>query len=186
MDGARYASKPLAPRHDLGAFDCGDEHYNRWLQNSALVAVQAGTAAVTVFEREDESGAQVIGYFAMCPTGVVRDDVPNKAKSGSISPIPAYLLAKMALDHGHRGDQVNMWGFRLLLGAFRQALAASEAGGGGLLVVDADDEGLVPWYTEHGFLPTGTDPLRLYMKIATIRKYLGEHDAQATVEDVKA
>jgi hypothetical protein len=186
LDEARYAFEPLAPRHDLGVFDCGDEHYNRWLQNSALVAVQAGTAAVTVFVREDESGGQVVGYFAICPTGVVRDDVPNKAKSGSLNPIPAYLLAKMALDQGHRGDRVNMWGLQLLLGAFRQVLSASEAGGGRLLVVDADNEGLVPWYTEHGFLPTGTNSLRLYMKIATIRKYVGEYDAQTTVENFDA
>ena len=176
MDRQQHHFEPLAPRHDLGAFDCGDEQYNKWLQNSARTAVQAGTAAVTVLVREDESGVEVIGYFALCPTGVVRDGMPNKAKASSIDPITAYLLAKLALAEKCRGDKVQMWGTQLLLGAFRQVLAASESGGGRLLVVDADNEALVPWYADHGFLPTGVNPLRLYMKIATVRKYVSEYD----------
>lgn len=183
MDRPHHRFEPLAPRHDLGAFDCGDEQYNGWLRNSARTAVQAGTAAVTVLVRVDESGVEVIGYFALCPTGVARDGMPNKAKASSIDPIPAYLLAKMALAKNYRGDQVQMWGTQLLLGALRQVLAASESGGGRLLVVDADNEGLVPWYADHGFLPTGVSPLRLYMKIATVRKYVSEYDERAAVEE---
>ena len=129
MDRQQHHFEPLAPRHDLGAFDCGDEQYNKWLQNSARTAVQAGTAAVTVLVREDESGVEVIGYFALCPTGVVRDGMPNKAKASSIDPITAYLLAKLALAEKCRGDKVQMWGTQLLLGAFRQVLAARESGG---------------------------------------------------------
>jgi len=30
---------------------------------------------------------------------------------------------------------------------------------------------LVAWYTRHGFQPTRSDGLRLYMRIATARKY---------------
>ena len=176
MDRQEHRFEPLAPRHDLGAFDCGEEQYNKWLQNSARTAVQSGTAAVTVLVREGESGVEVIGYFALCPTGVVRDGMPNKAKASSIEHIPAYLLAKLALAEKFRGDKVQMWGTQLLLGAFRQVLAASESGGGRLLVVDADNESLVPWYVDHGFLPTGVNPLRLYMKIATVRKYVSEYD----------
>lgn len=179
MGRQRYRFEPLAGTHVLERFDCGDERHNMWLRNSAAIAVQAGTAAVTVLVREDEPEVKVVGYFALCPTGVVRGDVPNKAKAGGIDPIPAYLLAKMALDQSHRGDPVNKWGLQVLLGAFRQVLAASEAGGGRLLVVDADNEGLVPWYLAHAFLPTGVDPLRLYLKLATIRKQVGEYDAQA-------
>jgi hypothetical protein len=185
LEGPQYRFESLAPGHDLGAFDCGNEHYNRWLQTSAHAAVRAGTAAVTVFVRYAESKAQVIGYFALCATGVAREGIPNRAQAGGIDPIPAYLLAKMALDHGHRRNPVKLWGFQLLLGAFRQVLTASETGGGRLLVVDADNEGLVPWYEENGFLPTGVSPLRLYMKIATIRKYVDEYDAQAATGDAE-
>jgi hypothetical protein len=82
--------------------------------------------------------------------------MPNKAKASSIDPIPAYLLAKLALAEKCRGDKVQMWGTQLLLGAFRQVLAASESGGGRLLVVDADNEALVPWYADHGFCAGAT------------------------------
>ena len=68
-----------------------------------------------------------------------------------------------------------------MLGALRQVLAASQSGGGRLLVVDAGNAALVPWYEEHGFLPTGVNPLRLHMKIAAVRTYVSEYDEQAAV-----
>ncbi|GAB3087966.1 N-acetyltransferase [Nocardioides zeae] len=178
MSEPHHRFEPAGPHHDLTAFDCGDERYDRWLQTSALAAVRSGTAAVTVLVRDAPSGARVAGYFALAPTGVVRGAVPNSARSGRLDPIPGYLLAKLALDRTYRGDRVNLWGTQLLLGAFRQVLAASATGGGRLLVVDADNEGLVPWYRGHGFLPTGVDPLRLYLKIATIRRYVDDYDSR--------
>jgi hypothetical protein len=39
-------------------------------------------------------------------------------------------------------------------------------------VVDADNPGLIGWYSRHGFRSTGGQDLRLYMKVATARKYL--------------
>ncbi len=132
-------------------------------------------AAVTVLVREGESGVEVIGYFALCPTGVVRDGMPNKAKASSIDPIPAYLLAKLAPAEKFVATRSRCGG-RSCARRVPPVLAACESAGCRLLVVDADNESLVPWYADHGFLPTGVNPLRLYMKIATVRKYVSEYD----------
>jgi hypothetical protein len=68
-----------------------------------------------------------------------------------------------------RGDKVNQWGWQLLRVALETIIDASELGGGQIIVVDADNPG---WYARHGFVATGGDDLRLYVKVATARKYL--------------
>jgi hypothetical protein len=57
-------------------------------------------------------------------------------------------------------------------------VAGADVGGGQVIVVDADNAGLVDWYTRHGFRSTGSDNLRLYMKVATARQYLVAADAE--------
>lgn len=85
---------------------------------------------------------------------------------------PAWLLATLALDNSMRGDKVNQWGWQLLRVALETIIDASELGGGQIIVVDAGSPGLVDWHARHGFVATGGDDLRLYMKVATARKYL--------------
>jgi hypothetical protein len=44
-----------------------------------------------------------------------------------------------------------------------------------VIVIDADNEGLVPYYQRWGFIPAeGPGQLRLYMKMSTARTY-SEH-----------
>jgi hypothetical protein len=82
-------------------------------------------------------------------------------------------VAKLALDKSMRGDKVNQWGWQLLRVALETIMDAAEVGGGQIIVVDADNPGLVDWYARHGFVAPGGANLRLYMKVATARKYLG-------------
>jgi hypothetical protein len=51
-------------------------------------------------------------------------------------------------------------------------VASVDLGGGQIIVVDADNPGLTAWYSHQGFKSTGGQDLRLYMKVATARKYL--------------
>jgi len=85
---------------------------------------------------------------------------------------PGWLLAKLALDITLRGDKEKRWGSQLLRVALETLVEAAAVGGGQVIVVDADNPGLVGWYTRHGFTATGADDLRLYMKVSTARKYL--------------
>ena len=168
----------LAPGFDLGAFDCGEPSYNEWLANEATRAVESGSAAVhllveTPTDEDDQStGDRVVGYFAICPTLIVRDHAPKQVRRGMLRSAPGWLLAKLALDQSLRGDPDRQWGRQLLREALLTMIAAADLGGGQMIVVDPDNAGLVAWYPAKGFHSTGGPDLRMYMKVATARTYL--------------
>jgi len=178
VSSASYRVVKLAPGFDLGAFDCGEPPYNEWLANDATRAVESGSAAVhllveTPREEDDQpTGDRVVGYFAICPTLIVRDDAPKQVRRGLLRSAPGWLLAKLALDHSLRGDLERQWGRQLLREALLTIIAAADLGGGQVIVVDPDNAGLVAWYAANGFLTTGGPDLRMYMKVATARAHL--------------
>lgn len=174
MSSATYRVAKLTPDVDCGGFDCGEPAYNEWLTEHALAVASAGSSAVYVLLEQQVPGAaeRVFGYFAICPTLVVRDQIPKPLRHGMLRATPGWLLAKLALDVSHRGDQHRQWGAQLLREALETIIASADAGGGQIIVVDADNAGLLNWYTRHGFRSTGADNSRLYMKVATARRYL--------------
>jgi hypothetical protein len=171
-----YRVTKLAPGFDLGAFDCGEPAYNEWLVQHAANAVEAGSSMVYLLLERVNPGAEerVIGYYAICPTMVVRDDMPKSLQRGVLRAAPAWLLVKLALDRSLHGDKGHQWGAQLLREALEKIVASVDLGGGQIIVVNADNPGLTGWYSRHGFKSTGGQDLRLYMKVATARKYL-EH-----------
>ena len=106
----------LNPGFDLSAFDCGGSAYNEWLVQHAVNAVQAGSSMVYLLLEQVDPGAEdrVVGYYAICPTVVVRDDMPKSLQRGVLRAAPAWLLAKLALDRSLRGDKHHQWGAQLL------------------------------------------------------------------------
>jgi len=174
MSESSFRIAKLAPGYDLGAFDCGEPAYNQWLTDHAMQAVDAGASMVyLLLETAPNAHERVVGYFAICPTLVVRDDMPKPLQRKVLRSAPGWLLAKLALDHTKRGDKAHQWGSQLLRAALEKIISASEVGGGRIIVVDADNTGLVGWYERHGFASKGGSTLRLHMKVATARKYLG-------------
>jgi hypothetical protein len=169
-----YRVTKLVSGIDLKGFDCGEPSYNQWLSEHAATAVTSGSSMVyLLLERSrPECSERVVGYYAICPTMVIRDDMPKSVQRGTLHRAPAWLLAKLALDKSLRGDAVHRWGAQLLREALGTILAGAVAGGGQIIVVDADNAGLVGWYSHHGFKDTGSPDLRLYLKVATARKYL--------------
>ena len=169
-----YRVTKLAAGVDLTTFDCGEPAYNQWLSEHASTAVESGSSMVYLLLERMRPGIdeRVVGYYAICPTMIVRDDMPKPVQRGALRRAPAWLLAKLALDKSLRGDGVHKWGAQLLREALRTILASVDDGGGQIIVVDADNVGLVNWYSRQGFKDTGGSDFRLYMKVATARKYL--------------
>jgi hypothetical protein len=168
---------PFNDRFDITSFDCGHEEYNRWLIRHAATAVRSGTAGVYLLVTRIADSERVVGYHAIAPTSVVCKDLPRTAVGGSPDPVPAFLIARLALDRSHQGDKTGRWGTQLIVDALRRILSAASVSGGRIIVVDADNADLVPFYEAHDFLPTRGDPLRLYMKVSTARKALTTYDA---------
>lgn len=178
MRSQNYRVVKLDRGFDLEAFDCGEPLYNKWLTKDAARAVESGSASVhLLIETPKDEGSQrtddrVVGYFAICPTMIGRDDAPKQVRHGLLRSAPGWLLAKLALDQSLRGNPEHQWGRQLLREALLTIIAGADLGGGQVIVVDPDNTDLVAWYTANGFLSTGGPDLRMYMKIATARAYL--------------
>ncbi len=73
-----YRVEKLGAGYDLAAFDCGERVYNDWLVRHAAASVHAGVCAVYLLLEESDAGERVVGYYAINPTQVVRDELPSR------------------------------------------------------------------------------------------------------------
>ena len=174
---SEYLSQVLGDDHRLDAFTCGKDPLDAWLKSQARRAQGAGTAlgraqgagtAQTYVWTRPGSSA-VLAHFSIAPTQVVRSEVPRPL-TGGYSVIPAYLLARLALDHTLQGQGL---GGELLLDALARIIDAAKVGGGRLIVVDAIDEQAAAFYRRHDFISIGNSP-RLYLKVATAETVLAK------------
>ncbi|HEX5204781.1 MAG TPA: hypothetical protein VFW27_33080 [Actinoplanes sp.] len=157
---SEFVSQLLGGGHQLESFECGKPPLDTWLQSQARRAQEAGTARTYVWTRSGSSGA--LAYFSIAPTQVVRSEVPRPL-TGGYSVIPAYLLARLALDRTLHGQGL---GGELLLDALSRICEAARTGGGRLIVVDAIDDHAAAFYRRHDFIPVHGSP-RLFLKVAT-------------------
>ena len=167
-----WTSARLTADHDTERFDSGQVELDRWLRQHAVRAASQGTAVTWVWTAADS--AEVVAFVSTAPTQVLRDSV-MASQAGGVSVVPAYLIARLALDRSLHGQGL---GGQLLLDALERILSAAEQVGGRLIVVDAIDEAAASFYSRYDLLPTGraeaaTYPRRLVMKVATARAALG-------------
>jgi ribosomal protein S18 acetylase RimI-like enzyme len=145
-----YRVAKWTPGYDLGAFDCGDPSYNDWLIRHAGASVQSGVCAVYLLLEELGDLPRVVGYYAINPTQVVRAVVPGTMARGWPQTVPAWKLGKLAVHVDLRQDKRAQWGRHLLREALETVVRVADAGGGKVIVVDADNPGLLDFYTETG------------------------------------
>ena len=153
----------LSAAHDLTQFNCDVAELDRWLRNSARIAAAAGTAATYVMCQ----GEQVVGYYALAMTAVVRADAPSRLRRGMPDPVPVVLLARLALDHKLRGQRLG--GF-LLVDALRRCVRGGREFGARAVIVDALDERAAQFYRHFGFRELGER--RLWRRISDISAVL--------------
>ncbi|MGO1054092.1 GNAT family N-acetyltransferase [Crossiella sp. CA198] len=162
-----WISESLAEHHSLSRFDCGVPELNDWLTGQALRATGSGTARTYVWVPSGSD--RVVAYYAITPHQVSRDEV-SRGMSGGVGVIPAYLLAKLALDQELHGQGL---GGELLHDALDRILAAADLASGRLVVVDAIDDQAAKFYRKYDFQPVRDNPRRLVVKISTLRQAFG-------------
>jgi GNAT superfamily N-acetyltransferase len=156
----------LTEEHDVADFDCGNVTLNRSLASHALASQRADLARTYLAL----DGDTVAGYVSLTTGSVRREDAPRRyARGMPRHPIPTVLIARLAVDRRHQGQRL---GSRLLAEALRRAVAASDAIAARLVVVDAIDDAAAGFYRRWGFIDVPENPLRLYRKIADIRRSL--------------
>lgn len=174
MKAAAYQVVKWAPGRDLGAFDCGEPEYNEWLVAHAGRSVTSGVCAVYLLIETTGDSQRVVGYYAINPAQVVRADLPSSMARGWPAAVPAWKLGKLAVHVDLRADKKTQWGRQLLRDALERIVRIADAGGGKVIVVDADNAGLIDFYLRNGFKSTGIDgDLSVYMKVSTARKAFG-------------
>jgi GNAT superfamily N-acetyltransferase len=159
--------EPLTDGHDFDAFSCGHLSLDAWLREHAHRATRQGTRTYLLIE--DETGA-VVGYFAIAPHLIEREEAPRRIGRGAPQQIPAILLAKLALHKRLHGQGL---GAELLIHALMTVVTAARSAGGRIVIVDAIDDNAASFYRVHDFEPTPNDSHRLILKLSTVAKALG-------------
>jgi GNAT superfamily N-acetyltransferase len=150
---------------DVAPFDCGIDALNLWLKKHALQAVGSGSARV--FITEDAEQERVVGYHALSAASVLHGEATVRAAKGMPRhPIPAALLARLAVDRTVQGHGLGAW---LLRDAMLRTLSAAAEVGIRVMLVHAIDDEAAAFYQRFGFEPSSTDPLNLQMLIKDIR-----------------
>jgi len=119
----------------------------------------------------DSEQERVVGYHAVTAAGIERKAATARVIKGMARyPIPAVLLARLAVDLSVAGRGLGGW---LLRDAMMRTLAASETIGVRAMLVHAADEEARAFYLRHGLESSPTDPLHLMILIKDITKALG-------------
>lgn len=160
--------EPLRPDHRLKGFDSGALSLDTWLVQHARAAGAAGSAPTYVVHRQTQE--RVVGYHALTVATVAHSDATGRSRTGMPRhPIPAVLLARLAVDRALQGRGLGAW---LLRDAMLRGLKAAEHVGIRLLLVHALDDRARGFYERFGFEPSPTDPLNLQMITKDLRAAL--------------
>lgn len=155
----------LERSHRLEGFDCGTESLDTWLIDHARSAASVGSARTFVID--DKDLGRVVGYHALAASSIRPQDATARAARGMPRhPLPAALLARLAVDTTVQGRGLGAW---LLRDAMLRTLSAAESMGIRVLLVHAIDTQARSFYEHHGFEASPTDPLNLQILTKDIR-----------------
>ena len=146
-------------RFDRSFFSCGKQDLDDWLKTKAGQQERANNTRT--FLAVD--GSKVIGYYAATAYRLGLDEVAEMYGVGKRTyPIPAVLLARLAVDTGFHGRGI---GSKLLLHALSQIAEASRHVGFEVVVVHAIDPDAVTFYSQRGFTQFEDHDLHLFMPV---------------------
>lgn len=166
---APYTSSALDPSfHDISGFTSGEPELDTWLRHHALTAARARVARTFVWA--DGDGTRVVAYYALSAHAVAREQAPTRIGRGVPDPVPAALIAKLALDRALRGRRL---GDVLLADALERIIAAGNEGPAiRAIVVDTATAAGRGLYTRFGFVPAPGHADRMIVRAETIARGL--------------
>ncbi|BDA64057.1 GNAT family N-acetyltransferase [Actinomyces capricornis] len=167
-----WSIRPLRRSDDATAFSSGQDSLDLWIAQHAWACQQRRTAATQVLVSaqpapvEPDSG-RVLGYYSLASTSIHTEGLPRRLSRGQPALLPAFLLARLALDRTLQGQGL---GSVLLSHAVRSADHASRIVAARMLVVDAIDERAASFYRHYGFTPLAADHRR--QRLVAVIKHL--------------
>ncbi|MGL5116472.1 MAG: GNAT family N-acetyltransferase [Beijerinckiaceae bacterium] len=170
---ARPIIEPFDPaRHDREGFSCGVAQVDNFFRRTAGKLSKADNLRVFVMRA---AAGPVIGFHALNAHAVSYEDLPprfarTRAGHGTI---PAAYISMIGVDRRYTGRG---FGGDLLVDALRRIASASKDLGIAVVLLDILDDGDIAnvarrktLYTGYGFQPLASNPLRLFLPVATVR-----------------
>jgi predicted N-acetyltransferase YhbS len=154
--------------HRVALFDSGEADLDAWLRDHAAGAARARVAQTFVWVADGQ--AEVVAYYSLSAHAVPRAEAPSRIGRRVPDPVPAALLAKLALDRSLHGQRL---GDLLLADALTRVIEASEAGPAvRAVVVDAATDRGRALYARFGFVQAPGREDRMIARAETIAKGL--------------
>lgn len=150
--------------HNRKAFDCGTPALNDFLATKAAKH-QDQRVSRTFVLLDDANTARILGYYTLSTSQIARESLSaTEAKALPRHPIPAVMLARLAIDKSQQG---NGYGTLMLMDVIRRCALVGMSAGTYAIVVDAKDEAAQRFYERFGFMAITDRPLTLYLPIET-------------------
>ncbi|MBP2159095.1 MULTISPECIES: GNAT family N-acetyltransferase [Asticcacaulis] len=172
-----YVIAPLDPdKHDRAAFSCGVEAVDNFFKRTANKLSKADN--LRVFVMTDATGT-VAGFYAINAHSIAFEDLPPqfaRTRPGH-GRIPAAYISMIGGDQRFAGSGL---GADLLVDCLTRIYRISRDLGLAVAILDVLDDGddkavakRKTLYEGFGFTPMPSQPLRLFMPVATIAKLFG-------------
>ncbi len=145
--------RPLVETDDREGFHCGRDSLNLWFRRHAWRNQISGDTRTNVICPD---GA-IVGYVSLCAAQIERAHLPKTAQRNRPDPIPALLLAQLAVDRRHRGCG---YAKSLLLFALGTAVRFSVDIGCFVVLTHPLDEKARVFHAHFGFETLPFDPKR--------------------------
>ncbi len=154
---------PLTQKHERREFDCGILSLNQYLLRSARQNQDKDMGRTTVLVEAGQN--RVWGYYTLSSSTIDFEEYPPNAGLPHY-PIPAILLARLAVDTQRHGEGL---GKDLLLHALKTARRAAENVAAAAVIVEAIDGSAEAFYQKYGFEPLNKTGRHLYLAMQKIR-----------------
>lgn len=172
-----YRIQPFDPKtQDRAAFSCGVPQIDNYLKLTAKKGSKADVVRIWV---AIDAENRIAGFYGINMHAVAIKDMPSAyaKKAMKHGLLPAAFIAMIGVDKKQQGKGI---GSALVADALNRIARASEQIGTCVVVLDIFDEGDAgavarrkAYYEAFGFLPLPSQPLRLFMPIATARALSG-------------
>ncbi|MBY0460440.1 MAG: GNAT family N-acetyltransferase [Gemmataceae bacterium] len=156
----------LGKQHERGDFDCGKPPLNDFLQRLVSQYEKRNLARTYILAREGEE--RVLGYYTLASSAIAFDTLPEEhTKKLPEHPIPAVLLARLAVDVSVKGQGV---GGALLRDCLARCLRLADQIGIHAVTVDAIDDEAARFYEHFGFIRFPEQMSKLFLPISAIKQ----------------
>lgn len=107
----------------------------------------------------------MVGYFSLANGAVDHDKTTAKVRRNTPDPIPATVLARLAVDNAEKGQGL---GRDLLIDASRRILSAAKHSAARLLIVHPLNDSAALFYEKFGFRRLQSDATAMYVTLDTL------------------